>query len=43
MWYLGLAYLKKEEINQAKSIFEHIQSEDSPYRQKSTELLKSLN
>jgi tetratricopeptide (TPR) repeat protein len=41
-WYLGLSFLKKGELDQAKIIFRNWQSEKQRYEQQTKELLNSL-
>lgn len=41
-WYLGLAALKKRDLNQANTIFGHLKTESQNYKQQSSELLNSL-
>ncbi|MCI0495005.1 tetratricopeptide repeat protein [candidate division KSB1 bacterium] len=41
-WYLGLAALKKGNLNQANTIFDNLRTESRNYKQQSSELLNSL-
>jgi len=41
-WYLALAHLKKEDIEQAKSNLKRITNEDKKYYDKAQQLLKEL-
>jgi len=42
-WYLGLAFLKNEDFENARKTFNKIISEDHRYKQKSIEILELLN
>lgn len=41
-WYLGLTYLRQNDIPQARTIFEKLRQSNSLYANKSTELLEAL-
>lgn len=42
-WYLGLAYVKQEELGKAQRIFQQISSGNGPYAKKAKDLLENLN
>jgi len=41
-WYLGLAYLKNQDVENAKALFKKIASKDQDYKQKSDEILEII-